>query len=298
MDTMDRSGLFAGLAAYGLWGLLPLFLKALSHLAAEDVLSARVLSSVVFCVVLLLATGRWGATLAALRQPRMAGMLAISTVFIGSNWLIYIIAMNTDHVVEASLGYFINPLLNVVLGVFFLHEKLTRLGWVAIALAVVGVALMTIENGAIPWIALGLAFSFAAYGLVRKHVVINPLSGFAIEALLLLLPATIWVIGWGHIDLKADAMTTALLALTGPVTGIPLMLFAYAARRMPLSVLGLLQYVAPTVVFILGVFLYREPVNTMQICAFAIIWAGLALYVVDSIRQSRRRALAQVVAVR
>lgn len=298
MSGSNRAGYAAGVGAYAIWGALPVFLKALSHVPPVDVLSARVLASIGLCVVLLALTRRWHAVLSVLRQPRLLGLLAISAAFIASNWLIYILAINHHHIVEASLGYFINPLINVLMGVVLLKERLSRGAWAAIAIVATGVVVLGVETGKVPWVALGLAITFSIYGLVRKFAPVDPLSGFTIETMVLAPIAIGWLLGASRFDPGADIATDLLLLVAGPITGVPLMLFAYAARRLPLTALGLLQYMTPTVVFLLGVFLYGEPLGRGKLIAFMLIWLGLAVYIVDSLHQSRARALAKAGAVR
>lgn len=292
-NTERRRALLAGMASYLLWGLLPVYLKTVSHVPSADVVAQRVLWSLVLCVVLAAMLGVLPATGAALRDRRRLGMLAASALMIGTNWMIYIWAVANDHVVDASMGYFINPLISVVFGVVLLREKLDRAGWMAVALAAVGVGILTAERGALPWASLTLAFSFSLYGLVRKHVAVEPVAGLLIETMVLAPLALLWIATGNRTVPGVDIGTDLLLMASGPITAVPLLLFAYSARRLPLITIGLMQYGAPTMVFLLGVFVYHEPLATGQIAAFLCIWAGVAIYAADGIRQARRRALAQ-----
>ncbi len=293
-----RDGLVAGAAAYLLWGLLPIYLKAVKHVPSEDVLAYRILWSLVLCGLIASLFRGLPGTWAVLRDRRRLGLLAVSALAIAINWLIYIWAIAHDHVIEASLGYFINPLISVLFGVVLLDERLDRAGWLAVALAAAGVAVLTIGQGALPWISLGLAFSFATYGLIRKHVPVEPVVGLLIETLILAPVAMLWIAIHGHASFGRDLTTGLLLVAAGPVTAVPLMLFAFAAQRLPLTTIGLMQYGAPTLAFLLGVFVYHEPLGWPQLVAFGCIWAGLAIFAAGGIHQARRRALAQAAALR
>ena len=298
MTPEHRAGLAAGIGAYAVWGTLPILIKALAHVAPADVLAFRVLASILLCAVLILALGRLKVQARVLQDRRTLGLLAVSASLIGVNWLIYIIAIATNHVLQASLGYYINPLFNVLLGVLFLGERLPRAGWAAFALAALGVVILTVETGAVPWLSLGLATTFALYGLVRRHAPVDALSGFTVETLMLLPAALLWLLFWGKTGVEESWTTYALLAAAGPMTAVPLILFGHAARRIPFSTLGLLQYIAPSMIFLLGAFVYDEPLGWPQLAAFAAIWTGLALYAADGFLRARRRALAQTGSLR
>jgi len=289
MNGQSRAGLGAGIFAYFVWGLIPILFKALSNIAAGDVLAWRVLWSLVMCLVLVVGTGRLRGVAAVLKDWRTMGLLTVSAAVIAGNWLVYIHAVTHDHVLDASLGYFINPLISVLFGVTLLRERLDRAGWAAVALALAGVAVLAAERGALPWISLVLAVSFAVYGLIRKQVPVQPMIGLFVETAVLTPPALLWLIGWGGDDFGNDHRTDLLLLLSGPATAVPLMMFAFAARRLKLATLGLLQYIAPTLVFLLGAFAYHEPLDTPQVIAFAAIWSGVVIYAVDSARQRRTR---------
>lgn len=299
MSSDDRrSGLAAGVCAYLVWGTLPIYLKALAHVRPEDVLAWRVLWSLVLCLIIAFILGQLRGVLPVVRNRRRMALLAISGLMIGINWLIYIWAVGHNHVLDASLGYFINPLINVVFGVSLLGERLDRMGWMAVALAAAGVAVLTVAQGSLPWIALSLAITFAIYGLIRKQVAVNPVTGLLVETLVLMPVAILWFVLSGDTGLGIDLTTDLLLITAGPLTAIPLLLFAFAARRLPLSALGLLQYLTPSMIFLLGYFVFQEPLGLSQLAAFGLIWSGLVIYAAKGIRQSRRRALAQAATLR
>lgn len=288
--NLDRRGLGQGLGAYLIWGVLPLYFLLLTGVTAGEIVADRVLWSLVLLIGILAVVGRFGKLVAVLRAPRTLGLLAISATLISVNWLIYIWAVQNDHVLAASLGYFLNPLVNVLLGVVVLRERLTRMQTAAVALAAIGVALLAAGAGTGLWISLSLALTFAFYGLVRKVAPVESLEGLTIETALLT-PFALAYLTWlasGDALMFGDATgQTALLVLTGAVTAVPLLLFAAAARRLPYSTLGLLQYLAPTLQFLLAITVFGEAMTTVQVACFALIWSGLALYVVSSVRRPR-----------
>ncbi len=288
--SLDRRGLAFGLGAYLIWGFLPLYFLLLAGVTAGEIVADRVIWSLVLLIGILAVAGRFGKLLAVLRTPRTIGLLAISAALISVNWLIYIWAVKHDYVLAASLGYFLNPLVNVLIGVVLLGERLTRTQMAAVALAAAGVIILAVGAGAGLWISLTLALSFAFYGLVRKIAPVESLEGLTVETALLT-PFALAYITWLS---RNDALVfgdaagmTGLLVLAGAVTAVPLLLFAGAARRLPYSTLGLLQYLAPTLQFLLAITVFGEVMTTAHIVCFALIWSGLALYVVSSIRQSR-----------
>lgn len=292
-DGADRrTGLAAGLSAYLIWGLLPVYLKALKQVPPNDVLAHRVLWAVAFCAIIALVAGRAQIVWSVLRDGRRLLLLTASSLIIGANWLIYIWAINSNHMLEASLGYFINPLISVLFGMVLFGEKLGRTGWAAVALAGAGVVVLAVANGALPWVSLGLALTFSVYSAIRKYVPVEAVAGLFVETLILAPIAAFWLYRFGQGDFTGEPAMAGLLALAGPITAIPLILFAVAARRLPLITIGLMQYLTPTMVFLLGVFIYREPLGVAQLFAFACIWAGLAVYAADAIRKMRRRPLA------
>jgi chloramphenicol-sensitive protein RarD len=277
-----RRGFFLALSAYLLWGLLPFYIKWVGHLPVMEVVAHRIIWSVPIAAAVLVWLGRTADFLKAMRSPRMLGMAALTAFLISVNWSIYLWAIVADRAVEGALGYYINPLVNVVVGALLLGEKLDRWQIVAVGLATVAVAILTYEQGTLPWISLGLAFSFAAYGYFRKTLPIGPSQGFLLEVLILSVPAigyAIWLAahGEGHF-LAGSATDTWLLLGCGAVTAIPLLLFSFGARVLRFSTIGIMQYIAPTMVFLIAVFAFKEPFGQAQAMAFALIWAALALY--------------------
>jgi chloramphenicol-sensitive protein RarD len=285
----DTRGLLLGVGAYGLWGVLPLYLKLLHAVPAEQVLAHRVVWSLVLLAAIV-AVLRRGRSIFAAARGRTLLLLVASAAMIAVNWLIYIWAVQHAHVLEASLGYFINPLVNVALGMAVLGERLRRRQGIAIGVAAAGVAVMALSGGGALWISLSLAVTFGLYGLLRKVVAIDALGGLTVETLLLApLSVTLLIHAaetgtgvFGH-SLRLDA----LLLLAGAATAAPLLMFAAAARRMPYATLGLLQYIAPTLQFLQAVLLFGEPLRPLHIVTFALIWAGCALYAWDSLRAAR-----------
>jgi chloramphenicol-sensitive protein RarD len=287
---IDR-GLTLGLGAYVLWGLLPLYLKLLNGVPPLQVLAHRVLWSSVLLVLGAVVLKRVGAIRAAARGRTLL-MLSASAALIAVNWLLYIWAVQSGHVLEASLGYFINPLVNVALGVAVLGERLRRVQGVAVALAGAGVAAFAWGAGALLWMPLTLAVSFSLYGLIRKTVAIDALGGLLIETLILA-PVAVAILahahGTGRGAFGRDAGLDGLLLISGALTAAPLLLFAAAARRLRYATLGLLQYIGPTLGLLQAVLLFGEPFRTVHLVTFGLIWAGCALYAWDSLREARER---------
>jgi chloramphenicol-sensitive protein RarD len=289
LEPRTKSFLYA-LAAYLAWGFLPIYFKALRGVPALEVLAHRVVWSVALLGVVVLVARRGPALRDAL-SPRRRGVLAATAVLIAANWLIYIWAVQTGHVVEASLGYFVNPLVNVLLGVAFLGETLSRPQRIALALAAAGVLALVLRLGAFPWISLLLALSFGLYGLLRKRAAVDPLAGLLAETALLAPLALGFLVFRGLRGTGACGSApgpTLLLALAGVITALPLVWFAVGVQRLRLSTMGLIQYVAPTGQFLLGVVLYREPFTRAHAVAFALIWSSLALYTADALARARR----------
>ena len=283
------------MAAYGLWGLLPIFFKLLHAVTPVEVVAQRVIWSLVLIVGVLAARRNLGALGAALRDRRIVLPLTASALFIGFNWLVYVWSVNNGHVIAASLGYFLNPLVNVALGVLVLKERLRRGQAIAITIAAVGVAIMAAAAFTTLWISVGLAVSFALYGLVRKLTPVAPMVGLGAETLLLAplaLAYLLWLWGHGGISLGQDSYTSSLLIFSGALTTVPLILFAMAAQRLPLTTLGLIQYLAPTLQFLCGVLLYGEKLTQGQMISFALIWLGLILFATDSLAAARKNRLA------
>lgn len=290
----SRRGLVYGLTAHSLWGLFPLYFKAVEVVPALEILVHRIVWSLALLIPLVLIQRQWSEVRRVLRDRGTLGVLLVTTTLIALNWYLFIVAVETDRVIQASLGYFINPLVNIVLGMVFLHERLSRPAAVAVALAVIGVAAQTIMIGSLPVIALVLAFSFGLYGLLRKTARVGSVVGLTIETALLT-PFCIGYLIWAH---RAGRMSFAsgdlhldlLLIAAGIITTAPLLLFTAAARLLPLSTMGFLQYVAPSGHFLLAVFAFGEPFTTAHLVTFACIWTALAIFTRDQLRMVRTPA--------
>lgn len=288
-----RFGLICGVAAYALWGLFPLYIKSLTPAAPMEIVAHRILWSVPFGAFILSLRGQWKETYAAFRSPRIVMLLAVAALFIAANWLVYVWAVSNDRVLQASLGYYINPLAFIAAGVFILKEKLSRAQIVAVALAAVGVGVLTFGAGVFPWPSFILAISFTAYGYVRKTTPVGAMPGLFIETILLSPFALLFLIhlkNAGTLALGAHGLTLdVLLFLAGPATVVPLVLFALAARRLSLTIIGFLQYIGPTGQFFLGLY-YGEKFTAAHAICFGLIWTALALISIDAIRRNRRTA--------
>lgn len=287
-DT-QTDGLKLGIAAYILWGFLPIYFKLLEGVPALQILAHRVLWSVLLLVLVVIARRRVGPLRAAARGRTLL-LLCASATLIAINWLVYIWATQHAHVLEASLGYFINPLLNVLLGVLVLRERVSRRQQIAVGVAALGVVVMAVAGGGALWISLLLAFSFGLYGLVRKVAAIDALGGLTVETLLLALPAAAVLAQAQMAGTQAfgtGSRIDLLLVAAGAITTLPLLLFAAAAKRMRYATLGLLQYIAPTLQFAQAVLLFGEPLRPVHIVTFGLIWTGCALYAADSLKQAR-----------
>lgn len=292
MSTTRRGSLYAA-SAYLLWGLFPLYWPLLQPSTALEVLAHRVLWSLVVVVALLALTRRLPQLQEILRQPGTTSRLALAAVLVAVNWGTYIYGVSSGQVVETSLGYFINPIVTVLLGVLVLGERLRPAQWVALGAAGVAVGVLTVENGEPPWIALVLAFSFGLYGLLKKTAGVGAVEGLGVETLVLLPVAGAYVaflgVGGGSTFGTQGTGHATLLALSGLVTAVPLLLFAAAASRVPLTTLGLLQYLAPTMQFLLGITLFDEPLPVLKLTGFVLVWLALALFTVDLVRHHRRQ---------
>lgn len=291
-----RVGLLYGLAAYGWWGLLPLYLALLRHVEPLVLISHRVLWSVVFLAAVLTLQRRWREVAAVARSPRMLGLLTVGSLLIGVNWYVFIYAVTIGQVLQGSLGYYINPLISVLLGMVVLRERLRPGQWVSVGLAAAGVAAMAVGAAAFPWIALTLAVTFALYGLLRKLVPVGPMIGLLVETVVLAPPALLLLAALPTGDPRTmTAGTLALLSLSGIVTALPLLWFANAARRLRLSTLGFLQYLAPSVQFGVAALILGEPLDPQRLLSFAFIWLALAVFTLDSLRVHRLRNQPSVV---
>lgn len=294
--AIDRKGLAITAGTFFLWGVVPLYWHLLKAVPSLQIIAHRIVWSAVLVLGwLLLKNGpSWWRQISA--QPRALPLLGISSLLIAFNWGLYIWAVNAGHVVETSLGYFINPLINVVLGVLVLRERLSPAQWVAVALALLGVAWLTLQSGSPPWIALGLAFSFGLYGLVRKLISVDPVAGLGVESAYLVLPALAFVV-WGELGHGGGFVhgfgwkNDLLLVFGGVVTAVPLIGFAYGVRRIPLSIVGLLQYIAPTIQLLIGVLVFKEAFGPERMIGFAAIWLGLLIFASDGLWRSRNRVV-------
>jgi chloramphenicol-sensitive protein RarD len=288
---LSPRGLAAGAAAFTIWGLFPVYLHPLSGVPAIQVIAHRVTWSCLFLLGWMLLRGELGRLTATLSRPPLLGRLAVTALLISCNWLVYVWGVTHGHIVDASLGYYINPLVNVLLGVLVLHERLNRAQWIAVALAAAAVAYLTVLAGRPPWIAFALAISFSLYGLLRKIISVDALPGLATETLLLMPLAAAYLlwsaaIGSGALTPARPAIA-ALLIGSGLVTAIPLFLFAYGARALPYSTVGVLQYIGPSLQLLCGVLLYRESFGPAQAAGFALLWVGLLIYAADGLWRAR-----------
>ena len=294
MGTQDaqKTGLAYGVAAYGIWGLLPLYWHLLQDTGASEVLAHRMVWSVPTALLVLALLRRWSWIPALLREPRKLLLILCAACVISANWGLYIWSVNSGRVIEASLGYFINPLVSIAFGVLLLRERLRAVQWVAVGVGVLAVVVMTFAYGKLPWVSLTLAFSFATYGLLKKHVKLDGVEGFSAETMMQFLPALgflVWLGARGDSTFTTDgAGHTVLLVLSGAATALPLILFGAAAVRLPLSTIGLLQYMAPAFMFVLGIAVFHEEMPPERWAGFALVWAALALLTWDALRTARR----------
>jgi chloramphenicol-sensitive protein RarD len=294
-QTGDTPAGFAfAVSAYLLWGALPIYLKALEHIPPVEVLAHRVIWSVPVAGLVLIVLGRTSDIVRALKTPRMLGMATLTAAMISLNWGVYVWSIANDHALDAALGYYINPLFSVLLGAAVLRERLAPAQWAAVGLAVAAVAVLTVATGKLPWVALVLMTSFGIYGYLRKTLPIGPNQGFLLEVLLLspfALVYMLWLGPEGHF-LTTGLRDTALLIGCGVVTAVPLMLYANGAKRLKLSTTGMLQYIAPTLIFLVAVFVFGEPFGPARAVAFPLIWLALVIYTTSMIRDARaaRRA--------
>ena len=289
-----RAGVSQAIAAYLIWGLAPIYFKWLSEVPADEILAHRIAWSVPvtwLLIVLMRQPQQW---LSIFRQPPLLGRLAISAALVSANWFVFVWAIANNRILDTSLGYFINPLLTIALGVVVLKERLSALKWAALLLALVGVGWQVLVIGGVPWVSLSLATTFALYGLMRKQTPVSPLNGLMVETLLLA-PIALAYLYWltagnanhfGELGWRTDG----LLMLAGVVTSVPLALFAAGARRLTLTTMGFLQYIAPSCTFLLAIFVYQEPFSLTRLASFACIWAGLVLLSIESLRDRKRQS--------
>jgi chloramphenicol-sensitive protein RarD len=288
----EKIGVLCGVAAYGLWGLIPLYFKAVARVAPLELLAHRAMWSVVVLAIIVAWLGRWRKLWRELGSWRLRLMLATSSALIAVNWLLFIHAVVSGQVLQSSLAYFVTPLVNVLLGVAFLHERLRRGQLAAMALAAVGVTILGVFVGQWPWIASALALSFAFYGLLRKLMPVDGLVSLTVETLFMLPPAVAYLVYLAATtDGTGDRRTFGLLMLSGVVTTVPLLFFGAAARRLRLSTIGILQYLAPTLQFMLAVFVFGEPFSWVQWLSFGLIWTAIAMYTFDALRAHRQAAV-------
>jgi chloramphenicol-sensitive protein RarD len=288
-----KRGVLYGVAAFLMWGFFPIYFKALQVVPSLQIMLHRVVWSFLFVMLLILMRREWPRFRDSLRKPRVLLTYTLTAVLLSVNWLIFIYGINSGQVVETSLGYFINPLLSVALGVVFLRERLRPMQWFPVGLAALGVLYLTLQYGSLPWIALGLAFSFGMYGLIKKIAPLGSLHGLTLETGIIFIPALLFLLyaesqgngSFGHLGLNV----TLLLAFAGVITALPLLLFGLAARSIPLTMLGILQYIAPTVQFLLGIFLYQEPFTVTRLVGFSIIWLALLIFTVEGLYERRKR---------
>jgi len=288
--AIDRKGLTLGIAAYGLWGVLPIYFKAMRAIPSVDIVAHRIVWSIPILALLLSTAGAWSEVTAALRNRRAMILLGITALLIGGNWLLYVYAVNSGHILAGSLGYYLNPLANVLLGRIVLKERLSWLQWAAVALAAAGIAALAAGALSQLWISMMLCLSFASYGLLRKIAPVDAVAGLAIETTLLAPFAVAWLV-WsfssGQPTFGNSVSDLVLIAVAGVVTTVPLLLFTAAARLLPYSMLGMLQFLAPTLQFLIAVLVYGEPFTTAHAIAFGAIWAALGLYVLAIMRHAR-----------
>ncbi|HET6598208.1 MAG TPA: EamA family transporter RarD [Anaerolineales bacterium] len=286
-----NKGIWNALAAYALWGVFPIYWKLLHEVPAIEVIGHRIGWSFLLLIGIILLTRQWQNFRTAALTPKLIGIYTLAGVLLTINWLIYVWGVNAGFIVETSLGYFINPLISVLLGVFFLRERLRAVQWAAVALAATGVLYLTITYGRPPWIALSLAVSFGIYGLVKKLAPLGSLYGLTLETALVFPMALVYLVFVGATGTGAflhhGALIDILLIGTGVVTSIPLLMFASAARQIPLTMVGLLQYIAPTLQFLIGIFLYHEPFDQSRLIGFSLVWLALLMFWVENFMSSR-----------
>ena len=286
-----NKGILNGIAAYAMWGVFPIYWKLLHQVPALQVIGHRITWSFLLLILFVLLTGQWRDFRSAALTAKTIGIYSIAAVLLTINWLVYVWGVNAGFIVETSLGYFINPLISVLLGVIFLRERLRPAQWIPVALATAGVTYLTVAYGRLPWIALCLAFSFGFYGFVKKLAPLGSLYGLTLETGIVFPVALIYLFFVGVNDtgafLHTGPQVDFLLIGAGVVTTIPLLMFASAARQIPLTIVGLLQYIAPTMQFLIGVFLYKEPFDNAHLIGFGIVWISLIIFWVENLTANR-----------
>jgi len=293
VSSRARAGFFYGLAAYGLWGVLPVYFKWLQAVPPVDIVAHRIVWSLIVLVILVTLARAWDQIRAAVQSRKAMAMLFLTAVLIGTNWLLYVYAINSGHILAGSLGYYLNPLANILLGRFILKERLTKVQWAAVAIAAGGIAVLAMGALGTLWISLTLCFSFATYGLLRKVIHVESLAGLTVETGILFPLALGWLMlggAQGRPMFGTDGQETMLLMAAGIVSTVPLLCFTAAARRLAYSTVGMLQFIAPTLQFLLAVAVYDEPFTTAHAIAFGCIWTALLLYVSSMIRDRRLQA--------
>jgi chloramphenicol-sensitive protein RarD len=292
MDKITREGITAALAAYLMWGFMPIFFKLVESVEPMEILAHRVLWAVPFGALILLARRQWPEVKRAFTHRSMLGWLSVSTLFIAINWFVFIWAIQDERIFEASLGYYINPLVNMLAGVLLFHERLRRFQLVAVALAAIGVLILTVSLGVVPWVALILALSFSIYSVVRKRVVIGGMPGLFVETTILLPFAVAWLVYLsatsGMAFAHGDPALSFWLLMAGPLTALPLLFFALAARRLALTTIGFMQFLAPTLQFATGVY-YGETLTTAHLICFGFIWSAVAFFVLDALITAKKK---------
>lgn len=286
-----NKGILSGIGAYALWGFFPIYWKYLHDVPALQVIGHRIGWSFLLLILVILVSGQWQEFRSAISQPKVIGIYLIAGILLSINWLVYVWGVNAGFIVETSLGYFINPLLSVSLGVIFLRERLRPAQWIPVSIAAIGVIYLTIIYGRLPWIALSLAFSFGFYGLVKKLAPLGSLHGLTLETGVVFPAALVylWIVeanGSGAF-LHDSTLIDILLIGAGAVTTIPLLMFASAAKQIPLTVIGLLQYIAPTLQFLIGIFIYKEPFDRSHLIGFGIVWVALVIFWVENYMSRR-----------
>jgi chloramphenicol-sensitive protein RarD len=286
----EKLGLVYGLGAYVLWGLFPLYWPLLKPATSPEIVSHRAVWTMVFCFIILAITKSLKTTLATFKRPKVAAKLFAASILVSINWLIYIWATNNGHVVEASLGYYINPLIAITFGILLLKERMRRLQWVSVSIATIGVLVLTIDYGRLPWVAFGVALSWGTYGLIKKQLNLGAVEGLAIETLIAFIPYCTYLVflgSTGEGQFGKGVSVTILLISAGAVTAIPLLMFNASTTRLPLTTIGLLQYITPTLTFIIGVWVNHEVMSTARWVGFFVIWIALFVLAYDLVRSGR-----------